>query len=631
MTDDATPLVIDDERDSTEPVSHHFVHGHFEGTEHRFAFYFPPLAQWDGRFFQAVYPVQDELARPDSIAFGAASGAYVVQATGALGFGVAAAAARFSRTVAGQHYGTNRRIYGFVFGGSGGSLQTIGAVECTRGIWDGAVPFVNAVPTSIPSNFTIRALASFTLRHCAEQLADCVRPGGPDPYSMLDEVDRATLREATTLGIPLRAWENFEHLAASGHQGVLQFLGVVRALDPTYADDFWSAPGYLGTEPSPLGDRIRAAKVDHVATVVGLDRGAGRPIALRVDSLPFDVDARGLEFHWVDTDDEDDEGARHALRGSLDVAAGVLTLAERNDAAAVARIAVGAQLHIDNRWYLAMHAYHRHQIPAEASFSAWDQYKDADGAPTQPQRTIEVGPIIASGATGGAPFDGAINAKVIVIDNLLDGDAFPWHGDWYAHRVEAALGDRFHDTFRLWFNDHADHEFAPQLGGSRERFLVPYAPMVYQALRDVSAWVEHGVAPPASSTYKLADGQIILPESALERRGIQPVVDLTANGANRIEVAPGETVELVARIDVPDGSGSIVAAEWDVEGTGEYVTAADLIDSSATRLTMITTHRFDRPDTYFPAVRVTCERNGERSRGFTGIQNLGRARVLVGA
>ncbi len=35
--------------------------------------------------------------------------------------------------------------------------------------------------------------------------------------------------------------------------------------------------------------------------------------------------------------------------------------------------------------------------------------------------------------------------------------------------------------------------------------------VLYQALRDVSAWVEKGVPPPPSTSYKVVDGQIVVP------------------------------------------------------------------------------------------------------------------------
>ncbi|MFB3160179.1 hypothetical protein ABLO26_02280 [Neobacillus sp. 179-J 1A1 HS] len=37
-------------------------------------------------------------------------------------------------------------------------------------------------------------------------------------------------------------------------QGLLGFGAAVVVSDPKYFDDFWSKPGYLGTEQSALGD-----------------------------------------------------------------------------------------------------------------------------------------------------------------------------------------------------------------------------------------------------------------------------------------------------------------------------------------------------------------------------------------
>ena len=63
---------------------------------------------------------------------------------------------------------------------------------------------------------------------------------------------------------------------------------------------------------------------------------------------------------------------------------------------------------------------------------------------------------------------------------------------------------------------------------------ISYLGSLHQALRDVAAWVERGVAPPANTNYQVVDGQVVVPASAASRQGIQPVIALTANGA-----APG--------------------------------------------------------------------------------------------
>ena len=162
--------VIDSATDLTTPVPLHKVSGHFDDSANhdtgtRFNIYLPPKGQWGGRFFQNVYPTQDENASDDNVSFGAASGAYTVQTftNGSFGYRVDAAAAKFSKTVAASYYGSSERIYGYIWGGSGGSYQTISAAENTTGVWDGAVPFINGVPTSIPNNFFVRAFARFVL------------------------------------------------------------------------------------------------------------------------------------------------------------------------------------------------------------------------------------------------------------------------------------------------------------------------------------------------------------------------------------------------------------------------------------------------------------------------------------
>jgi hypothetical protein len=207
---------------------------------------------WEGRFFQYVYPIQTEVPDDWRLAFGVESGAYTVQVAGTDGYRADAAAAKFSKAVAAHYYNdTSRKIYGYVWGGSGGSYQTIGAIENTEGVWDGALAFVQAVPVSIPDNNSIKALASLVLRNKSSELADAVSPGsGIDPYSLLDEAESKILHEATNMGVPLRGWEDPSYLNNSGL--LVSFRSSVQQQVPSYADDFWSKPGYLGTEKSRL-------------------------------------------------------------------------------------------------------------------------------------------------------------------------------------------------------------------------------------------------------------------------------------------------------------------------------------------------------------------------------------------
>lgn len=615
--------VIDGEVDLTTPIAHRKVTGHFEGTDKRFAIYLPPADQWQGRFYHSVYPLDDEnvennISEEPVLAFGAAAGAYTVQTNGGGGYRVDAAAAKFAKTVVADYYGHTGRIYGYIWGGSGGSFQTTGAMENTSGVWDGGVPFILGSPQAIPNFFFIRALGSLVLADVAPAIADAVAPGGSgDPYAGLDAAQRTVLTEMTKLGVPLRAWEDYEYLLGlngsgtpAGPAGLLGFGTQVRLMDQNYADDFWSQPGYLGTEQSPLGDLLRSKKVDQEVAITQVRRdGGGTPTSLTVDDVTHNPVGTALDF-TVD-------GADGPLNGTLDAAGTSITLADGNSPEVLAALAVGAKIRIDNRWWLALPSYPRHQVPARAGFYAFDQYRHADGTPRYPQRPMEIGPAISQSVTGGGTWNGKINGKVIAVCNLLDADAFPWGCDWYAEQVRAA-GNA--DSFRLFYNDNADHI------GARTSRLVNYFGILQQALRDVAAWAETGEQPPKSTAYDVREGQITVPDKAQARKGIQPVAEWDIGGDIRIEVTVGQAVDLGAKIQVPPGAGEITATEWDFTGAGDFVDRPfDRKEHGTVHVAQTVT--YDRPGTYFAALRVTSQRDPDSA--FEKVRNLARVRVVV--
>jgi hypothetical protein len=613
--------VIDGEKDLTSPVPHHQVSGHFEGTGVKFNLYLPPANRWDGRFFQLVYPLQSENADAQSIAFGADSGAYTVQTSGTEGYRADAAAAKFSRTVAAKYYRSSRRIHGYIYGGSGGSYMTIGAMENTTAVWDGAVPFIPGVPTSIPNNFFVRAFARLVLRGKAPQIADAVRPGGSgNPYAGLTSTQKAVLREVTRMGIPLRAWENHSYvLGLDDPQGLLGFAGTVRAIDPTYADDFWTKPGYLGTERSPLGDLTRNARIDQTATITEVERDDHDvPTKLTLDKAPADPNKLGFDV----TASRADGTTIGAVTGSLDPATRTFTIGTGNSSETLDAISAGGKLRIDNRWNLALLTYHRHQVPARSGFAAWDQFRDSTGEPIYPQRAVEIGPVISGEVSGGGTHTGRITGKVIEVANLLDTDAFPWDADWYAQQVRNALGSRYDDEFRVWFNDNADHI------GAHETNLLDYTGVLQQALRDVSAWAEKGIAPPQSTRYSVTGGQVTVPATPAQRHGIQPVVTLTVDGRHRIDVPAGKPVTFTATIQTPPGTGKIVATAWDFTGGGTF-TPARFGGPPRPSVHVRQTYTYSKPGTYYPALRATAQRDGDAATPFATIPDLGRVRVVV--
>jgi len=613
--------VIDEEIDVTEPVPYRKVSGHFEGTDKRFNIYLPLKEQWQGRFFQLVYPLIDENADHDTISFAIDSGAYAVQTNGGSGFRVDAAAAKFSRQVAQVYYGTEEKIYGYIYGGSGGSFQTTGAIENTSGVWDGAVPFIPGCPTAIPNNFLCRAFARLVLKDKVAQIADAVSPGGSgDPYEGLNELERDILLEVTRLGVPLRSWEDREYLLKlTDPKNLYGFLGAIRAIDPSYVDDFWNDEGYLGTEASALGELFRKARRDQYATIVSITYGENnQPTALVLDSAPEDHYLTGFEYTVYAEDGVTNLGT---IDGTLDSATNTFTIKEGASSEVLEAITPQDKLRIDNLWILAVLAYHRYQIPSLPGFYAWDQYRHEDGTPRYPQRPINVGAMITTGVTGGGMFDGDIKGKVIMVTNLLDCDAFPWHADWYRSRVQAALGDDYEEHFQIWFNDYADHV------EPHNAYLINYMGILQQAVRDVSTWAEQGIVPTKGTTYEVVDSQVIVPSDADARQGVQPVVDLTVNGATKVNVSVEQSVDFIASIKVPTGIGKVIQIEWDFLGTGEFVSAE--LEQVAEQLEVKASYMYKEAGIYLAAIRVTSHRAGDVNTAFARVCNVSRLRVVV--
>jgi hypothetical protein len=122
---------------------------------------------------------------------------------------------------------------------------------------------------------------------------------------------------------------------------------------------------------------------------------------------------------------------------------------------------------------------------------------------------------------------------------------------------------------------------------------------------------------------------VIVPEAAAARRGIQPVVSALANGGVKAVVRRGQLVRFTASITAPPGAGRIVAAAWDFDGKGTFPVNVLPAGAAKPALTVSTSHAFPRPGTYFPALRVASERNGDIRSPYARIQNLGRVRVVV--
>jgi hypothetical protein len=164
--------------------------------------------------------------------------------------------------------------------------------------------------------------------------------------------------------------------------------------------------------------------------------------------------------------------------------------------------------------------------------------------------------------------------------------------------------------------------------GPTDTQIVSYQGVLHQALRDVAAWAERGVEPPGETNYRFVDGQIEVPPTAAHRGGVQPVVTLTVDGGDRADISVGDTVELVGDIEVPAGTGVVVSAEWDYDGSGTYPDRDDFTESrSAQRVSRSRT--FDEPGKWFVTLRVASQRDAEVGSAFGHAANLARVRVVV--
>jgi hypothetical protein len=622
---------VNEQRDG--PVPHRYVHGVFKGTDARFSFYFPPTERYQGRFHHNTYPLATSAdIEPFPIAFDVStgdlgytldSGAYYVQTNNGSAFSrsaadpaiaayrVNAAAAKYSRVLAAELYGAHRP-YGYLYGGSGGAYQTIGGAEHTQGVWDGFMPFVLGSNNAVPSLFTVRmnALRVLRRRNKFPAVMDAINPGGSgDMYAELDEEERAALKEATLMGFPPRGWYAHE---TQGSGYFADIAGAIPPLDPTYLDDFWTKPGYLGSDPT---SSIHAERFQFDTTVSGVRAGPLAEVELaRVPDRPI-VDA-----HLVLV-----SGPAAGRSLTISQAEGrTIGFSTASDPAVVAAIRAGDPVRIDNSWALALQTYQRHQVPPSDEEYAWNQFRDAAGKPLYPQREVMIGPVFTISAVGSL-LTGGVHGKVLLVQSLMDIDAVPWGADWYRSLVRRAMGPGFEDSFALWFIDHTQHD--NPLTPIARAHAARLSGALQQGLRDLARWVETGVRP-AETDYKVVDSQVEVPASAARRKGVQPVIELEANGAARAEVRVGERVSFNANVETPEGGGQIVAAEWDFEGLGTFPVNARLGAPQA-RVSLSATHAYSKPGTYYPVLRASSHREGNTNTPYALIQNIGRARVVV--
>ena len=666
---------IDVEEIRQDTVRYLYVHGGFEDTNTRFSFFFPTSKEaYKGRFFHFLAPMQGHedasIGRTgieDKIKFSVDNGAYFIETNmgveavfGALLdptiiYRASAACAEYSREVAKRLFGEHRP-FGYVYGGSGGGFKSTSCFENTN-TWDGACPYIIGGPMSIPNMFTVRALAKRVLRHKLPQIADAADAGGRDMYTGLTKTEHEILDEVTKMGMPPKNWFQYKTM----DDGALPVLtpGVVH-IDPSYYEEFWKLPGYEGSKSdgSAIQDRLLHKAVieeifipDEITVNVPFEKEARRILkpsdkktgadeawkrflsvegltdkpALRLSSVPRgDLYLNGTQIKFTSGEIAGYAVPLEKITDNwvvINEGFGLFDLLDK-----LSNLKAGDEVILDNSDYIAMQYYHRHQVPNDY-YEGFRQFLDSDGNPKYPQRPLAVGPMMAYSSAGSLQ-SGIFSGKMINVCALMDESAYPWHGDWYAQKVAEHLGNKKDEQYRLWFMDNALHDD----GGKTacDLHLVRYLGALHQALLDVSDWVERDIAPAESTVYTVKEGQVIVPENASERKGIQPTIRFMVNGEEKAIVKPNELVEIYVEIEFPHVPDKLTEIKLAIDPI-QAAFSRDLTvsETKGNKHIVRDSISFDHVGVFFPVVRVMSQRYGDKSDIFTPIENMKRARVVV--
>lgn len=657
---------VDEWRDL--PVRHRYIHGGFNGTENRFSFYLPEPEKYQGRFFQYITPFPDNeflsqglKGEDDKIGFSIVSGAYFIETNSGgkvdftkpmssqdpkIGaFRANAASASFSKIVANKIYGPHR-TYGYAFGGSGGAYRTIGCIENTEGVWDGVVPYVLGSPMAIPNVFSVRMHAMRILNKKFPQIIDALDAGGNvNMYYGLNDEEKDALKEVTKMGFPPQSWFGYKTMGIHGFIALYQGM---KMADRNYFEDFWKVKGYLGSNPPESLLKGRLQKASKIKASINIDEAvrlglkeplsegekgsadlAWKSIGGEEGSMPvaYELEDRLPDVNFLGGDLLIKSGTAAGKTIQIASISGNKIVLGPVDPSILAQIKTGDEVFVDNSNFLAVQTYHRHQVPGK-EYKVWDQFRDDEGKPIYPQRPMLLGPIFTKAAAGVLP-TGIFKGKMILLCSLWDREAFPWQGDFYREKVKANLGNQTDENFRIWYTDHALHgDLSKQEDPTR---TISYLGTLQQALRDLSAWCEKGIPPPASTNYSIEDGQVVTPATTHERKGIQPIVNLNIQGNKLKVIKKGQTVTFTALVNIPEKTGKLVSADWDFDGKGNFPYHSEKItgNSEYSPITLSIKHKFTAKGTYFPTIRVASQREGDDQTSFARIQNLDRVRVIV--
>ncbi len=637
-------------KDTGQQIPYTQVDGHFNPTHtkatlppgvrsspttvrHGVKWLFPAKEFWRNRFFDAVYPLPLSQSFTGDPTFEFTHGGYLVNVSPGspnVGYRVDAAASKLAKVYANKLYANSARIYGYVYGISGGSIQTMGAVEGTTGVWDGAMPTSLATDGLSMHSFMWDSLFMMAVPPAQRALiVQAVKTGSTQNiYEGLNPEQHAILDEFLNAGFAPRALED---------TGTFYFplpfytAGSLASIDPTYEDDFWSKPGYEGANPPRF---LTAAKVDGFATITGINRDArNAPTSVTFDPVTVpkmgSMGSDGLQFYVYAADEK--TRTMGASGGTLngDLKGATLTLKGPNDPAMLKTLTIGGKIRINNRFLLALCFYPRHDIVTNGN-PAYKQYLNADGTPKYPQRSVPGWKLNSLSTQGGTLETGNIKFKTIIMENLLDNRSFPYTASFYHSQIVKAIGSaRADQMVRIYYNDNANHADLFEIKGDDNGFTVGFGGIWLQALVDLVNWVEKGVRPPPSTRYSLDEhNQVSLPVNAAERGGIQPVVTLAVNGTDHASVGVNQAVTLTGKIEAPPNTGKVVRYDWYLGGNPVKYEAPTVLPAPQPVVNVTRTVSFPKPGVYELTLRATAQRGGV-SDYWTNMQNLARVQIVV--
>jgi hypothetical protein len=676
------PAHIDHDEARETPIPHRYVHGGFEGTETRFAFSFPTDGSYHGRILQPLEGAHGghEHAFANDLMGDAIGGLRLCARLGGCmvesnqghigddldpkagedatlyGHRASAETARLAKFVAAQAYGQPPH-HSYVWGGSGGGRRSPLCLENAPDAWDGALPFVGGGPIVDHGNTDkikgAQTMAFASMFNCQRLLgdkigaiADAMAPGGHgDPFVGLDTHQREELARLYRLGFP----RGDEYMIGQPLGQMWLWTSMADSLveqDPGYFDAFWTTPGYMGYDHPEL---LEPYVIDTQVTVTHVLTGNDILTDPRFDA-PEHQNFRMIVSVFASLGDQFDtplcvelEGVGpgyrlgagvHALAGPVAgrplycaAVAGDIFYCDGVGDANLRRfegLLPGDEVRVDNRKFLAFHYFARHHLMDDPEFDSMR----VDSVPVYQQH-----PVPLQSALMGVGYSGQYAGKLIWVHHTKDSSLWPPQGIVYRNAVLRAQGEEgARERFRLRWTENAEHgpsAMVPSLPNrAASTWLIDYMPVIEQSLADLIDWVEHGVDP-VDTAFEFADGKVLLSPDAGERRGIQPVVAVTANGAVRAEVAVGEPVSLELRATVPPGAGTIIHADWDFDGTGTFPFEHSDVDGSAASVVLSTTHAFEQAGEYFVTGRVHSHRAGDVSATSCRVPNLAQARVVV--